>query len=144
MARTATAGIGVLAGLVVYIAGAVGISAGLHLEGESAYWMATGVLFLLVVVAGGARFLQLRWLGSLSDRAIAVYVLVIGLGMFGFGFWRQIVFDQARRGCLEALAAADGVHARMRVLYGSPAIRLPTLSKSHPATTVTCERLVHS
>jgi hypothetical protein len=143
--RIAAVVLGVLAGLTVYIAAAVGITARLHLEGESAYWMAAGVLCVLLVLVGWARFLRVRrWMRSWSDNAVAVYVVVIGLGMFGFGLWRQIVFAEARHRCMAALAEAEGAHARMRVLYGSPPIRLPTLSKTRSATTVTCEQLVHS
>jgi len=132
----------VVAGIVAYIAAAVGVSARLHLEAESAYWMSFGVLCLLLVLVGWARYLRLRWMGGWSERGIGLYVLAIGLGMFAFGLWRQMAVDAARRRCVEALAAAGDVHARIQV-YQSHAT-LPTLSKGGAENTMTCERLVHS
>jgi len=58
----------VVAGIVAYVAAAVGISARLHLEGESAYWMSFGVLCLLLVLVGWARYLRLRGMGGVGAR----------------------------------------------------------------------------
>jgi hypothetical protein len=142
LGRTAALGLVVLAGLVAYGFVAVKVTALLHLEGESAYWMSAGVLCLLAVLLGWARHLRTRGMTNWGERAIALYVLAIGLGMFGFGLWRQRAFDAARRRCLEALAAADDVHQRLRVYRTIES--LPTLSKGGAERTMTCERLVHS
>jgi hypothetical protein len=141
LARTAKLGLVVLAGLVAYSFVAVKATALLHLEGESAYWMSAGVLCLLAALLGWARHLRTGGMANWGERGIALYVLVIGLGMFGFGLWRQLAFDAARRRCVEALSAADDIHQRLRVYRSIET--LPTLSKGGKATTMTCERLVH-
>ena len=140
--RTVAGVLGVLAGVVAYVAGAVPVSARLHLDGAAAYWMAAGVLCFILAAVGWGKYLTGRRFGNWSERAITLYVLAIGLAMFGFGIWRQIAFDAARRRCVDALAAGEDVHARTRVYRSTE--RLPTLDSGSTPRTITCERLLHS
>ena len=143
LARTVALGVGVLAGVSVYIVVAFAVSARLHLDGSAAYWMSAGVLCLLVTAVGWARYLARRRLENLpGERWIALYVLVIGVGMFGFGLWRQIAVAEARRRCREALEAAEDVQARLRVYRSTE--RIPSLDSKIDPPTLTCERLLHS
>lgn len=134
-------GFAVAAGLGAYIALAFRISAWLRLEGDSAYWMGAGVLCLLLSAFGWGRYLVGRRLEHWGQGAITLYVVAIGLGMFGFGVWRQIAVGHARQRCREALAAAEGVQARLRVYRTNE--HLPGIDEGAPGT-VTCEQLLHS
>ena len=141
LARSAKLMLVVLAGLVAFGFVAVKVAALLHLEGESAYWMSAGLLCLLGVLLAWAGRHRTGRMANWGDRGIALYVLAIGLAMFGFGLWRQLAFDAARRRCIEALAAADDVHQRLQVYRTTES--LPTSLKDYGGGTMTCERLVH-
>ena len=140
LARALGLGVAVLAGVVTYVFVAVAVSARLHLESESAYWMGAGVLCLLIAAVGWGRYLAGRRLANWSERGITLYVLAIGVGMFGFGLWRQRAVADARHRCREALAGADDVHARLLVYRTNE--HLPTVDSDRG--TVTCEQLLHS
>ena len=81
-----------------------------------------------------------RRLENWGEGAITIYVVAIGLALFGAGLWRQIAVVHARHRCREALAAADGVHARLLVYRTNE--HLPTLDSDRG--TVTCEQLLHA
>lgn len=140
--RAATATVTVLIGLSVYVAIVVFVSVRLRLDGTAAYWMAAGLLCLLLAAVGWARLLRVRSLVLLSDRAITLYVVAAGIVMLVFGARREVAFERAKRRCLAALANAENIHQRMRVLYGTRA-SLPTMGDDGSPSTLTCERLVH-
>ena len=140
LARLLGLGIAVAAGLGAYILVAFAVSARLHLERDAAFSMGFGVLCLLASAFGWGRYLVGRRLENWGEGAITIYVVAIGIALFGAGLWRQIAVVHARQRCREALVAADDLHARLLVYRTNE--HLPTLD-SHRGT-VTCEQLLHA
>ena len=135
--------IGALAAFIVLVAKT---SARFTLDFDATFWIGTGALLLFFTL------LRPWWFWShpkalfvrafLGDTATLLLYLTISGGVIVVAVRRQVAITHARENCEQLLAAAKNTHAKVMVLYGNGANRLPHVDKEPRA--FTCERLLEA
>jgi len=151
-ASVSLAGLGGALKIMLVVLGAVAsfifvlvvVSRWLRLDFDAVFWTGGGAFLLAMTLIRPWWFWHhpkaLFVRSILTDTgAIILYVLLTG-SMIVTGVRRQMAINRARRECEVAVAKANDVHDRVRVLYEQGARNLPQ-SDREPRS-LTCERLL--